>query len=214
MLQLKNINKSFFDTKNKSRKIKILEEINLEVKSKKILFLKGVNGSGKTTLLRIIGNLLVPDSGELIFENDTYFKKIRMVSNNERSFFLPLTVEENLKYFCSIFGDKYNSLDTDFIFKKMHLNMILKHRFSNISTGQKKITMLARALSSKPKLLLLDEFFSNLDEEFRVKIFSILKEYIKDEDASIIFTSHQNEDAVFANEIFSISDKTLAREND
>ena len=78
-----------------------------------------------------------------------------MVSNNERSFFLPLTVEENLKYFCSIFGDKYNSLDTDFIFKKMHLNMILKHRFSNISTGQKKITMLARALSSKPKLLLL-----------------------------------------------------------
>ena len=50
MLQLKNINKSFFDTKNKSRKIKILEEINLEVKSKKILFLKVVNGSGKTTL--------------------------------------------------------------------------------------------------------------------------------------------------------------------
>ena len=90
--------------------------------------------------------------------------------------------------------------------------MILKHRFSNISTGQKKITMLARALSSKPKLLLLDEFFSNLDEEFRVKIFSILKEYIKDEDASIIFTSHQNEDAIFANEIFSISDKTLVRE--
>ena len=137
MLQLKNINKSFFDTKISQERSRYLRRLTLK-SSKKILFLKG-KWIWKNNASRIIGNLLVPDSGELIFENETYLKKIRMVSNNERSFFLPLTVEENLKYFCSIFGDKYNSLDTDFIFKKMHLNMILKHRFSNISTGQKKL---------------------------------------------------------------------------
>ena len=211
MLSLNNINKTFSASFRNNKNKLVLENINLGIKAKKILLIKGSNGSGKSTLLRIISGLLSYDFGEISSKDREDIESVRLVSNNDRSFFLPLTVKDNLNYFCSIFGSKDNSSYVREIFNYFDSINLLDERYSNLSTGQKKIVMLARALSSKPKILLLDEFFSNLDNELKQKSISFLKKFIADNNASVIFTSHQASDESIADEIYEIQNKVLIK---
>ena len=178
MIQLKNINKSFasyslfFSKKNKA--YKVLSNINIEIKNNEIFGIIGKNGIGKSTLLKIIFGSIAPDSGEILFNGckkkfPSHQKKFSLVNNNDRSFFWRLTVEENLKYFSSLYQQTDNVV-LDNIRERLSLGDLMKKNFYSLSSGQKKKVMLYRGLLKDPEVIFFDEFTQSLDLPQKLKL--------------------------------------------
>lgn len=207
MITLKSINKSFYKSPHRSLvglhsdKIDILNNINLHIKFGDIIKLSGKNGSGKTTLLRIIAGIISYDDGELKKE-DIRQNEIYLVSNNERSFFWRLSVEDNMKYFLTLANMKFNkNLIMEFL-EIFDLNDILKKKFMHLSTGQKRLMLILRGILLKPKLLMLDEPFLGLDAENKIKINKILiKNFIGNNNSLIMVSHNENIDIKFSQHI-------------
>lgn len=162
----------------------------------------GNNGSGKTTLLRLLVGLLKPESGTIKIFNKTLTRdkqklwEIRksigfLFQNPDDQLFAP-TIEEDIG-----FGARNLKLDEEEV--KERVNWALKavdllefKEYSplNLSWGQRKRAALAGLLVMKPKLLILDEPFANLDFKSIYNHLKILEQLRKDNDITIIFTTH------------------------
>jgi iron(III) transport system ATP-binding protein len=140
----------------------------------------GATGSGKTTLLKIIAGLVQPTSGKVLFDGThvkgpeenlipghpgiAYLSQHFELLNNYR-------VEEVLEM-----NNKFNEKNSALIYKVCRIDQLLKRKTNEVSGGEKQRIALARLLVSAPKLLLLDEPYSNLDAIHK----NILKQVIED----------------------------------
>lgn len=202
-LKIKNLNKIFEQRKG-------VQNINLQVEEGELITLLGPSGCGKTTLLNLIGGFLSPDSGAILVENEDIIKlspEDRPISTVFQNYalFPHMNVIENIGY-----GLKYTSLK-----KKEQLDEAIKYlkivglegyekiAIQNLSGGQQQRVALARALVLKPKILLLDEPFSNLDVKLKVNMREELKYLQKKLKITMIFVTHDQEEAL------SISDKIV-----
>ena len=77
----------------------IFKDLNFSVKSGDLIKITGPNGSGKTTLLRLLNRITLPDKGEVVYAPNLQPNEVSIVSQNQRSFFLNLTVMNNLQFF-------------------------------------------------------------------------------------------------------------------
>ena len=186
------------------RKI-ILENFNLQLNSGQILGLLGPNGVGKSTIFNLITGLISPDFGSIIINSENVNKypiyqrtlkfKIGFVPQNG-GFFHDLTVYENLKAISEITieNKSYREEKINSLISKFELDPIRDIRADFLSGGQKKKLVIALALISDPKILLLDEPFAALD----VMTIKILQEIIVDLQSSnkisIILCDHQARD--------------------
>lgn len=196
-LKIQNISKSFSKTP-------VLKDINFELNKGEIVAFLGNSGCGKSTLLRIIAGFETSDSGIVDFDNinllqlPSHKRNVGMFFQNY-ALFPHLNVEDNIAY-----GLKSDSKQrVKELLNICNLNGQEKKLIHQISGGQQQRVALARALAPKPKLLLLDEPFSNIDGLLKDKLRSELKAMIKAADVSAIFVSHDIDDA------FSIADKAL-----
>ena len=184
MLEIKSISKKF------SRKI--FKDFSYLFESNNIYRLSGINGSGKTTLLKLIKGIYLCDSGEINFHNNLDQRNdVVYIDGNSRTFFHRLTVMENLKYFASL----QNINNTHLINELLNFFKIfdLKHKlFSSLSQGQMQIISIIRGLSSDPKIILMDEVFSSLDQKNKKIVYSYLENFISKKEALVIFTSHED----------------------
>ncbi|WP_297434215.1 ABC transporter ATP-binding protein, partial [uncultured Cetobacterium sp.] len=202
-LKIKNLNKIFEQRKG-------VQNINLQVEEGELITLLGPSGCGKTTLLNLIGGFLSPDRGAILVENEDIVKlspEDRPISTVFQNYalFPHMNVIENIGY-----GLKYTSLK-----KKEQLDEAIKYlkivglegyekiAIQNLSGGQQQRVALARALVLKPKILLLDEPFSNLDVKLKVNMREELKYLQKKLKITMIFVTHDQEEAL------SISDKIV-----
>lgn len=196
MLELVNVSKSFntnsFFWGKKNIQKSILNNINLFVDSGEAIKISGENGSGKTTLLRIASNNLIQDTGSIKLTNTIENGQIKLVSTNTRSFFLRLTVKENLIFFASL--NNLNLSDTKCLefLENMEITDLLEEKYSNLSNGQQKLILIARSFITNTKILMIDELGSDLDKEKTGKLQKILKDYIQAGN-SLIFTSHEDD---------------------
>jgi len=171
----------------------------------KILAIIGKSGSGKTTLLKCIYGLTDLDSGSIAIEDKKVLgpafnlipghTDMRFVSQD----FYVLdnhTVEENIKDKLMGYTDVYKQKRTNQLLKLLDLSSIKNLKANALSSGQKQRVAIARSLAEFPKILLLDEPFSNLDLSLRDKIFTYIREKIKKENASVILVTHQPEEAL------------------
>tara|TARA_Y100000768_G_C23972487_1_gene681266 strand:+ start:1046 stop:1822 length:777 start_codon:yes stop_codon:yes gene_type:complete len=186
------------------RKI-ILDNLNLELSNGQILGLLGPNGAGKSTIFNLIIGLLSPDFGSIFINSEkineypiykrTLKFKIGFVPQNG-GFFKDLTVYENLKAIAEITIDNlsYREEKINSLISKFELDLIRDIKADFLSGGQKKKLVIALALISDPKILLLDEPFAALD----VMTIKILQEIIvnlqSNHNISIILCDHQARD--------------------
>ncbi len=186
------------------RKI-ILDDLNLELGAGQILGLLGPNGVGKSTIFNIIIGLLSPNFGSVLIDSQkinkypiyqrTILFKIGFVPQNG-GYFHDLTVIENLKAVAEITIENvsYREEKINSLISKFELDSIRDIKADFLSGGQKKKLVIALALLSDPKILLLDEPFAALD----VMTIKILQEIIVDlqslNNISIILCDHQARD--------------------
>lgn len=191
MLRIKKLDKSFGP-------VKILEDISIRVSEGECYSLIGKNGAGKSTLINILSDLLPFDKGEVtilnrFYKNDSFFIKRNLGVLPE---FNPLIEEFTARDFLEYIGVIYN-LPNKIIDKRVDwlLNYFFENDFSKtkpiseFSNGMKIKTGICAAVIHKPKLLILDEPFDNLDPVSSKHLINFLVDYRKQGNI-ILISSH------------------------
>lgn len=199
MLNIKNLSYSYHQEQN------AVESISIKLNSDEVLCLLGESGSGKSTLLKLIYGNLQPDEGIILF-NDEKLKgpAFQLIAGHPDVKFVQQ--DFNLSPFISIeenIGEHLSNLDLDYKKKRikevaeiLEIQDLLQKQSHELSGGQQQRVAIAKAIAKFPKLLLLDEPFSQLDANLHLKIRHQLMEYLKEHRVACIFTSHRAEDAL------------------
>lgn len=147
--------------------------VNITINRNDFFAFFGPSGAGKTTTLRMLAGLTTPDSGEIIVDGKTWFDSVKKINVPVRkrnlgfvfqdyALFPSMTVRKNLEYAAGRGSSKIESL-----LDMMHLRVFEHAKPAELSGGQRQRVALARALVQSPKMLLLDEPLSALDNEMR-----------------------------------------------
>jgi len=183
-LEIENIHHTYFSPKTATT---ALENITLSIEEGEYISFLGPSGCGKTTLLSIIAGLLKPTAGTIKIDGiDVKEQKSMIGYMLQQDYLFPWkTIEENILLGLKIMN-KYteeNRKNTFELLKEMNLGNVEKQYPRELSGGMRQRVALVRTLSTNPKILLLDEPFSALDYQTKLKledlVFQILKEYNK-----------------------------------
>lgn len=185
-------------------KIQALKGISLEVKQGQIVTILGANGAGKTTTMKTIAGLLKPKKGKVEFlgeditglRSDQLLKKGIALVPEGRAILSSMTVYENLEMGAYQRKDKEVEKDIEDVMRRFP---ILKERKTQLagtlSGGQQQMLAIARALLSKPKLLLLDEPSMGLAPLIVADIFKIIQE-IKESGTTVLLVEQNAKQAL------------------
>ncbi|MGM0519660.1 MAG: ABC transporter ATP-binding protein [Campylobacterota bacterium] len=201
MISINNFSISFSKTL-------ILEDISFDVQKGEIVTLLGKSGCGKTTVLRAIAGLQRHHEGNICIgqecvSSDNVFKQNREVGYifQDYALFPHLNVQENIGFPLDNLTKKDKENRVDELLIQFDIKEHSKKQIHQLSGGQQQRVAIARAMANKPKILLLDEPFANLDTHLRNKTKTWLKKLIKDNDLSAILVTHDKKEAL------NISDK-------
>ena len=172
----------------------VLKDINFNFQSGVLNIVSGESGVGKTSLLNLIAGLERPSSGSIVLDNITQVDSNHFIEPEKRNvgfvfqdfaLFPHMSIESNITFA----GESDNKFFNKLI-KCMSLADHLKKYPHEISGGQQQRVSIARALFSKPKILLVDEPVSNQDKENKTEIIKIISEFIKNQNIICIIVSH------------------------
>ncbi len=170
----------------------ILKKINLVIEEGEFVCIVGENGSGKSTLIKCILGLNKVEDGTIKIQSRIgYLPQITDIQNN-----FPASIEEivrsgtipnNIK---SILYSKEDKKKTKEIMEKLELYNLRKKCFYELSGGQKQRVLIARALCSTDKIIILDEPVNGLDPKIAVEIYELLKKLNEENNLTIVMISH------------------------
>lgn len=185
-------------TTNLSKKFKdkeVIENVNMNIKKGEIYGFLGPNGAGKTTIMKMVVNLVKPSVGEIeVFGEKLTYKSYealkRMGSIIEYPvFYDKLTGRENLELHCEYMG-YYDKGAIDKALDLVNLKGIDSKPVKEFSLGMKQRLGIARAIMTKPELLILDEPINGLDPIGIKEMRDILKMLNKEYNITILISSH------------------------
>lgn len=191
-------------------------DISLKTKAKRIGIL-GASGAGKSMLLKYISGIISPDQGRIEINGETIFdssKKIDVIPQKRDvaymfqnyALFPNMTVRENIEVVLS--GSKeYKRDKADRYMKKFCIDNLEDKMPRNLSGGQQQRVALARIMAYEPKLILLDEPFSALDNDLKDKLQIELEDMLSDYEGMVIMVSHSRD------EIYRFSDELIIIHN-
>lgn len=161
----------------------------------------GVSGSGKSTIVNMLAGLLEPDCGEIVLNGDTLFssaarinlppeqRRIAMVFQ-QHCLFPHLDVRSNLLYGFKRCLPEHRTVDFNTLIEVMRLEGLLDRGVTKLSGGEKQRVALGRAILANPRLLLMDEPLSALDDSLRFQIIPYLKSVSEQFGIPYLFISH------------------------
>jgi ABC-2 type transport system ATP-binding protein len=180
--------------------VQALNEVSFDVRAGEIFGLIGRNGAGKTTLTKIIATLVQPTSGhatvngfDSVREDGKVREQIGLATAEERSFYWRLTVEQNLMFFARLYGlsDALARRRIIELVAQFELKELVTRRFGELSTGNKQRMAFARAMLSRPPVLLLDEPTRSLDPLAAARMRALINRLAgSDPPVTILLTSH------------------------
>jgi len=167
--------------------------------SESISRISGPSGVGKTTLLKILAGLVTPEKGTISVDDDLWFDADRKFSKKTQdrnvgfvfqdyALFPNMTVEQQLRY---------GSADEGYIDHLLGIGQMEAFRKSlpkQLSGGQQQRLAILRALSTKPKLLLLDEPFSALDQVLKSQLILNLKVLFSEQKTTVLLVTHASDE--------------------
>jgi NitT/TauT family transport system ATP-binding protein len=200
-ISINNLDKVF--SSKDSGSVHVFEDLNLLFPMGKITSILGPSGCGKTTLLNLLAGLAKPTRGTIVFPESCQLSVGYMM---QEDLLLPWrTLKENAQLGAEVTKNKSTLQGKEL--KKNFTDFDLAKTMNNYpdaaSGGMKQRTALIRTLFYSPKILLLDEPFSNLDFETKLKIQEYLLKYQFEKKATIILVTHDIQDAV------ALSDKVI-----
>tara|TARA_B110000037_G_scaffold211495_1_gene263133 strand:- start:854 stop:2560 length:1707 start_codon:yes stop_codon:yes gene_type:complete len=204
--------------------IEILKDINFKIKFGEVIGIIGLSGAGKSTLVNLITGLNIPTKGNIIVDKKnininlhSWYQNIGYVPQN--IYLSDDTIKNNIAY--GIEPSEINESSLEYAIEKSNLKFFIESLDRGIDTtvgelgnkisgGQKQRIGIARALYSRPKLLILDEATNSLDHETENKILEELK--ILKGKITILFITHRLSTLSFCSKIFRIKNNNLNQE--
>lgn len=184
-LKIENLNTAFKDFQ--------LKDINLTLKKGCIMGLIGENGAGKTTLIKSIMNMYYSEDAHISIYGHDHTEDEILVKNligyvAAEDYFMPdYTLNMMSKHFRVLYDNWNMPLFNDYAAK---WELPLNKPFSTYSKGMRTKAMLVLALAHEPKFLLLDEPTAGLDPLVKAEILDILRDFVSDEEKSVLFSTH------------------------
>ncbi|WP_373290723.1 ATP-binding cassette domain-containing protein [Oceanobacillus neutriphilus] len=173
----------------------VVSSINMNIRKGEIYGLLGPNGAGKSTVMKMILNLLKPSQGAIEIFNETVtdtsyelFKRMNAIIEYP-IFYEKLTAEDNLDMHCEYMG-YHNKQDIKAALDLVNLKNITNKAVKNFSLGMKQRLGIARAIITKPELLILDEPVNGLDPVGIIEIRNLLEMLNKEYGITILISSH------------------------
>ncbi len=188
LVEVNNINKTF------GRK-KVLDNVSFFIDNNEIVGFIGPNGAGKSTTMKCIASLIFPDQGSVTVSGYDVKRQRELALSQMASLiespglYLDISGRENIKLFASLRNIKEERIKE--IYDFTGLKEDLDRNVNGYSMGMKQRLALGIALLSKPKFLILDEPTNGLDPTGVIQLRNTLLELVKNEDISILFSSHQ-----------------------
>ncbi|HYG50221.1 MAG TPA: ABC transporter ATP-binding protein [Flavobacteriales bacterium] len=194
-LTLKNVSHRYGE-------IPVLDNMNLEVKKGEFVVLVGPSGCGKTTLLNVLSGFIKPTSGTV-----QHHGVIRTVYQQD-GLFPWLTVSQNISMGLRLVkNEKQKQDELAEMVDLIHLNGFENHYPHQLSGGMKQRAEIARALAGHSDILLMDEPFSALDYQTRLRMRQELVRLLKERNRTVVFVTHDIEEAA------QLADRVLVLSN-
>ena len=191
--------------------VRALDGLSLRIEAGELVALYGPSGSGKTTLLRIVAALMAPDSGEVVLDGREIshlppreaarYRRLQLGYVSQAPDLLPgVSAIDNaaLKLFATRLGVREARRRVAPILERLGLGERLQHRAEQLSTGQRQRVLVARALSTDPKLVLADEPTGSLDGERSAEVLALLTEVCDEQGVAMLLVTHDPQAADFA----------------
>lgn len=217
MLEFKDVTKYF---KDGNQTIEAVKPTTVNFDKNELIAIIGPSGSGKSTFLTMAGALQTPTSGEIIINNknisqmnqkalsDTRMQEIGFIlqATNLVPF---LTVKQQFKLLQKQKKDVLTLNEYTQLMEQLNLKMIENKLPSEISGGQKQRVAIAKALYTKPSLILADEPTASLDTDNAMEVMHILKEQTVQHNKTCIVVTHDERLTSFCNRVYHMEDGTL-----
>lgn len=181
----------------------ILHEVSLEIKEGEFVSLLGASGCGKTTLLKSIAGLIDVESGDIKLGEKSLLnvapeKRGTIIVFQDLRLFPHMTVEKNICFPMELkkVPKQEQKEKVKQLLEAVQLSGYEKRKIQKLSGGQRQRIALARALAADPKILLLDEPFSGLDEKLRLEMGSLVKRLHKEWKITTVLVTHDKREAL------------------
>jgi putative ABC transport system ATP-binding protein len=200
--------------------VRAVDGVSLSIARGELVALYGPSGSGKTTLLMMIAALLRPDSGSVfvdgreisaLSEDDGARYRLRELGYVDQSLdLLPgARAIENAAMKLWLTDARGAERRVKPLLERLGLGERLRHRPHQLSMGERQRVMIARALSTDPKLLLADEPTGNLDTQRGREVLGLLREVCHERGCAVLLVTHDPQAAAFADRAHSLRDGRL-----
>ena len=191
-------------TTNGRRCVIAVDEVSFNVAQGEIFGVLGPNGGGKSTLIRLLSTLMIPDKGKIVvlgFDVVRQPMQVQQLINRvsvEASFFKKLSPLENLMYGARLYGMESRETRKQIFAILARLGLeknTITSPMEEMSRGMQQKVAIARALLSKPKLLLLDEPTTGLDPRSKREVQAVVREMREKDGTTILLTTHDMAEA-------------------
>lgn len=218
MITIENLEKSF---QFGSGEDKVLDQVNLSLKSGEITALNGVSGSGKSTLLTIIAGLQNATNGKIVVDGVelTNLKESELRQRRasqfgfifQQSHLIPfLSVKDQLAFMIETSGRKWSrKVREEKIDAMLEAVDMMKHKNSdpnNLSGGEKQRVAIARALIHEPEILFADEVTASLDSKRSKQVMEIIRHIAETRQITVLMVTHDEDMLQYADRIVTMKD--------